>query len=539
MSDQAPDRGGVLGRRRGKATPQAEPVVDRSLDLLTGLPTREVLQGWLAEAEAASRPTSTRVILAFVDLDSLRDVNDSFGPDAGDHVLRTAGERLAQLGWPGARVLRWGGAELAVVVPGVGAVDAPDQIARALLETISAPYPIGAQRVTLSCHVGLAIASDSYANVAELVRDSHQALVSARDGGPGAYVVHDETKRGRYTTRIDEARLYSALQNDEYLLHWQPIVRAGTHELFGAEALLRWSAPGATNTGVMYPHDFLPLLEKSGLIVPVGQWVIEQTCRQSMTWSANHPDRPALFVTCNVGAHQLAMPDFDESVLQILSATGMNPELLCLDITEEAVRYNGSSTWAALRRLKDAGIRLGLGNFGTGVASLAAMREMRLDLVRIDRVFVQELKFNREDQAIIRHMANLAHDLGMIALVEGIETDEIAEVLATLGADLAQGFLFGRPDTPEHIDRLIAPGEAVPAPAPASDFPPANAAPPPAAAPEPAYRAFVPADPQPFADAPPVPSADPPPLSSLPAPTSDPVVVERPPPPPPPPPPPS
>ena len=155
------------------------------------------------------------------------------------------------------------------------------------------------------------------------------------------------------------------------------------------------------------------------------------------------------------------MPDFDESVLQILAASGMPPERLCLDITEEALRYNGSSTWAALRRLKDVGVKLGLGNFGTGMASLAAMRDMRLDLVRIDRVFVQELAMSQEDQAIIRHVTNLAHDLGMIAIVEGVESEEEAAVLSTLGVDLAQGFLFGRPDTAEHIDVLIDPDHVV------------------------------------------------------------------------------
>jgi len=513
MSEQGPsgsDRTGVLGRRRQKApAPAPDAVFDPNRDPLTGLPTRAVLHDWLNQAVAASRPASTRVILAFVDLDSLRDVNDSFGPDAGDFVLRSAGERLVALGWQGTQVLRWGGAELAVVVPGVSSVDAPDQIARALLETVGAPYVLGNQQVTIASHVGLAIASDSYATVGELVRDAHQALVTARDGGPGVYVVHDETKRGRYTTRIDEARLYSALENHEFLLHWQPIVRAGTHELFGAEALLRWQAPGATNTGVMYPHDFLPLLEKSGLIVPVGRWVIEETCRQALAWSATHPAAPPLFVTCNVGAHQLAMPDFDESVLHVLTMTGMAPERLCLDITEEALRYNGAGTWTALRRLKDVGVKLGLGNFGTGMASLAAMRDMRLDLVRIDRLFVQELAMSNEDQAIIRHVSNLAHDLGMIAIVEGVETEEEAAVLSTLGVDLAQGFLFGRPDTAEHIDALIDPSyvtasqtvsEPIAPGVPGGAGAPIAPAPAPApmpAPPPPSYPAFSPDPPPP------------------------------------------
>ena len=460
MSDQG-NAGAERGRRgrlrsRG-APPTPEPPNGAGRDPLTGLAGRGVLHDWLQQAAAASRPNSTRVILAFVDLDSLRDVNDSFGPDAGDFVLRQAAERLTNLGWQETRILRWGGAEFAVVVPHVGSVDAPDQIARALLETVGAPYPLGSQQVTVACHLGLAIASDAYNDLGELIRDGHQALVSARDGGPGIYVIHDETKRGRYTTRIDEARLYAALENHEFLLHWQPIVRAASRELIGAEALLRWQAPGATNTGVMFPHDFLPLLEKSGLIVPVGEWVIAETCRQAVDWTIAHPGATPLFVTCNLGARQLAMPGFDEGVLRILAQSGLPPDRLCLDITEEAIRYNGSSTWTALRRLKDAGVKLGLGNFGTGVASLAAMRDMRLDLVRIDRLFVQELAMSYEDQAIIRHITNLAHDLGMITIVEGIETEEQAALLFALGVDLAQGFLFGRPEPPDQIDARLDP----------------------------------------------------------------------------------
>ena len=243
----------------------------------------------------------------------------------------------------------------------------------------------------MACHLGLAIASDSYNDLGELVRDAHQALVSARDGGPGIYVIHDETKRGRYHTRIDEARLYSALENHEFLLHWQPIVRAASRELIGAEALLRWQAPGATNTGVMFPHDFLPLLEKSGLIVPVGEWVIAETCRQAVAWTIDHPGTTPLFVTCNLGARQLAMPGFDDGVLRSWPTRACLPTACASTSPRRPSATTARSTWTALRRLKDAGVKLGLGNFGTGMASLAAMRDMRLDLVRIDRLFVQEL----------------------------------------------------------------------------------------------------------------------------------------------------
>ena len=298
----------------------------------------------------------------------------------------------------------------------------------------------------------------------------------ARDLGPASYVVHDESRRGRYSTRIDEPRLQTALDNDEFLLHYQPIVRVDSGELIGVEALLRWQEPGATNTGMLFPHDFLPLLEKSGLIVPVGRWVIEETCRQAVAWSEAHPTLPPLFVTCNIGARQLAMPDFADTVLEAISVTGVAARQLCLDITEQTLRYNGDGTWSALRRLKEAGVKLALDDFGTGAASLTAFRELNLDILRIDRTFITDLTDSPENRAIVRHVSNLAHELHMVTVAEGIESQEQADLLSDLGVDLAQGFFHGRPEPADRIDaRLEPPDPDAPFAGPVGDtsvFPP-------------------------------------------------------------------
>jgi diguanylate cyclase (GGDEF)-like protein len=510
MSDQSTpggttgggERGGRLGRFRSKSgpAPSGTPEAPKGTDAVTGLPTREVLHDWLHAAILASRPTSSRCILVFVDLDSLRDVNDSFGPDAGDSLLAQVPGRLSDLG---ARLLRYGGAELAMVFQGVDSMTAPDEIAHAVLDRVTAPYEVlgGRAPITVGCHLGLAIGGDVAGDVTDLVRDAHQALVHARDLGPASYVLHDESRRGRYTTRIDESRLVSAIDDDEFLLHYQPILRVDSGELIGVEALLRWQDPGATNTGMLFPHDFLPLLEKSGLIVPVGRWVIEETCRQAVAWSAAHPAVPPLFVTCNVGARQLAMPDFADTVLEVLSLTGLPTRQLCLDITEQTLRYNGDGTWSALRRLKEAGVKLGLDDFGTGASSLTALRELNVDILRIDRTFIAGLADSAENQAIVRHVSNLAHELHMVTVAEGIENEEQAALLADLGVDLAQGFLYGRPESAAQIDdRLdppdpdapfagpvddtsvfpppVFPREAPPAAPPAATWPPADWSPP-------------------------------------------------------------
>ncbi len=363
-----------------------------------------------------------------------------------------------------------------------------------MLDRVTAPYALSSTdtEVTVACHLGLAVGGDAAGNVADLVRDAHQALVQARDLGPATYVVHDESRRRRYSTRIDEPRLQSAIDNHEFLLHYQPIVRVDSGELIGVEALLRWQEPGATNTGMLFPHDFLPLLEKSGLIVPVGRWVIEETCRQAVAWSEAHPTQPPLFVTCNIGARQLAMPDFADTVLEAISITGLPARQLCLDITEQTLRYNGDSTWSALRRLKEAGVKLGLDDFGTGAASLTALRELNLDILRIDRVFITDLTDSPENRAIVRHVSNMAHELQMVTVAEGIESDEQGALLSELGVDLAQGFLYGRPEAADRIDlRLDPPDPDAPFSGPADDTsvfpPPVFPRPEPTIAPPPAW----------------------------------------------------
>ncbi len=466
-----PARSGVLGRRKRSATEGASPPTAVAtaganapsvVDAVTGLPTRAHLHDWTVEAIERSRPASNRAVVAFVDIGMLRDVNDSFGADTGDHLLRLVGERLASIDLPGTRVLRYEGAELAVIFEQIHHVDMATEIAQFLIDLLTPGFDIGVETITVSPTVGAALSTDNYAAATEFIRDAHQALVRAREGGAGigTFLVHDESRRGRYETRIDEARLAGAIDNDEFALAYQPIVRLDTTDIIGVEALLRWKAPGATNTGMLYPHDFMPLLEKSGLSVKVGEWVIREACQQAARWNHAFPQRAAVFVTCNVSARQLAAADFRDTVVRAIDEAGIQPWQLCLDITEQALRFNRNAAWTALRDLKDLGVKLGLDDFGTGVSSFTYLREFTLDLLRVDRVFVSDLETSAEDRAIVAHMAGLAHDLGLIAIAEGIERPEQATILRQLGIDLGQGFFFGRPVTAGDVGTLLDPTHA-------------------------------------------------------------------------------
>ena len=348
MSDQGStgtDRAGVFGRRKPKpsAEPAGPPAVADGLDPITGLPGRSVLHDWLQRAERAGRPTSTQVVLAFVDLDSLRDVNDGLGPDAGDEVLRQVAARLSSIDLFGALPLRYGGAEFAVVLGQVHGADSPSRIAHAILDQVTAPFDLGGVKVTVACHVGLAVGSDAAGGPADLVRDAHQALVHARDGGAGSFVVHDESRRGRYTTRIDESRMHSAIENEEFLLHYQPIVRTD-----GRRHLRGRGPPAVGGPGSHQHRDALPSRVPAAAREvrahrarrPVGAG---RDVRQAMTWTRNHPESPALFVTVNISARQLAMPDFETSVLGRPRPSG--------DATRAAVpRHHRAG--AALQRLR-------------------------------------------------------------------------------------------------------------------------------------------------------------------------------------------
>jgi diguanylate cyclase (GGDEF)-like protein len=415
------------------------------LDPTTGLPDRSYLVEWAHEAIERSQPQSRRAVVAFVDIGLLRDVNDAFGADAGDYLLRAVGARLATIDLPGTHVARHGGAEFALVFEGIDSVEMAGTVGQFLIELLTPGFELGSEKFSISPTAGLAISSDSERSAERLVADAHRALIRAREEGMGTWEVHDDSKRGRYETRIDEARLASAIDNNEFVLAYQPIVRLDNEVPIGFEALIRWQSPGATTTGVLLPRDFMPLLEKTGMAVRVGHWVIQEACRQAAEWNRRFPDRPALFITCNVGSRQLASVDFFDSVQEAIGLSGVQPWQLCLDITEEALRFNRTAAWAALRELKDQGVKLGLDDFGTGVSSLTYLREFTLDILRIDRTFVENVNLSREDQAIVKHITGLAHDLGLIAVAEGVENDEQLEVLRSVSVDLAQGYRFGRP----------------------------------------------------------------------------------------------
>lgn len=455
VSDQSADPlRGRLGRlKRSNAGPEAVSTVE--IDPTTGVPSRTQLHDWAMAAIQRSHAASKRAVVAFVEAGLLRDVNDTYGADLGDEVLRSFGARLSSIDLPGTQVIRYGGAEFVVLFEQIAQADDVDAIAAFLVEMMSEPFVHGNAQITVAPYVGAAVSADNYQDFDDLIHDAQNALARARTEGPGGYEVHDESKRGRYETRVDESRLHKAVEQNEFVLTYEPIVRVADNHIMGLEAGLRWSSPAATNAGLLMPHDFVDLLEKSGLMVRVGHWVIQEACRQIALWNQRYPERDPLVVLCPIGARQLAARDLAEQVFAAVREAQISPHQLCLVLTDEALRLNAGSSWTVLRQLKEANIRLGLAGFGAGAVAVSCLRDFTLDIVQLSPVFTNGVAVSVDDQTIVRHLTSLLNDMRVGPVAVGVQSTEQLTALRTAGVAIAQGPLFGHPRLPDAIDRQL------------------------------------------------------------------------------------
>ena len=416
-------------------------------DSLTGLPNRTLLTDRLVHGLAGSRRRGAQLGVIFLDIDHLKDVNDSLGHAAGDKLLRHTARRVASAIRPGDTVARLGGDEFVVVCDDVSALET-EEIAGRVMDALSEPYLDGDQEMKVTASVGIAIA-DVHATPESLLRDSDAAMYRAKERGRGRIELFDEALRLKAERRVaTSSALHRALERGEFVVRYQPIVDLCTGAMVSAEALLRWQHPAR---GLLSPHEFIPLAEETGLIVPIGAWVIEQACSRLVEWQRV---APAMSVAVNVSVRQLAVPDIADRIHDILRATGLQPSTLCLELTEsvsmENVDYSG--TLAALKAL---GVRLAIDDFGTGYSSLSYLKRFSLDAVKVDRTFVDGLGTDPHDTALVTAIVAMADALRLEVTAEGVETRDQLLNLEQLGCPRAQGFYLARPMPTEQLTELL------------------------------------------------------------------------------------
>jgi diguanylate cyclase (GGDEF)-like protein/PAS domain S-box-containing protein len=399
-------------------------------------------------------PDATLAVL-FLDLDGFKEVNDSLGHAAGDQLLVQVADRLRASVRPGDTVARFGGDEFAVLVESVTTGADAEHVATRIGEGLRDTFLIDNHEIHVRASIGIAMAGPDAADSDQLMRNADLAMYRAKAAGEGGFARYDPQMHSGLVERLQlEADLRRALEAGEFELNYQPTIELTSGELIGFEALLRWRHP---SRGLIPPVEFVPLAEATGLIRPIGAWVLLQACRQAMAWNYTDPRRP-LTLSVNVSGRQFERADLAMVVAAALAETGLPAERLCLEMTESVLMNDTEENLAQLVRLKNLGVRLAIDDFGTGYSSLSYLRRFPVDTLKIDRSFVERLADQSDDAALARTIVQLGQSLGMSTVAEGIEQYTQLQALRRMGCELGQGYYFDRPLSAAEAGRLLTTG---------------------------------------------------------------------------------
>jgi diguanylate cyclase len=420
-------------------------------DPLTGLANRALFEDRLRQALARSRRHGVASAVLFCDLDRFKDVNDRLGHAAGDELLVAVAGRIAGVLRTQDTAARIGGDEFAVLCEDVNGTHHALAIAERLLDELRVPFP-GAGDIPVAASIGLSIAHEGTERPEALLREADAAMYRAKDRGGNVAELYDDAMRGRAARRIElQDALRRGLERGEMRLHYQPRVRLATGEIVGVEALVRWQHP---ERGLLSPAQFLPVAEESGLIGPLGTWVIEESCRQAARWADARHGAP-LGVAVNLTARECAQPDLLSIVRGAVDRSGIDPSGLRLEMTEAAVLSDYEANLAVLEELRGLGLSLAIDDFGAGPSSLAALQQLPVDVVTVDRSLVGGLGRDGDGAAMLGGIVGLAHALGLSIVAEGVEAIGQVDRLRALGCDVGQGFFFARPGEADALMGLL------------------------------------------------------------------------------------
>jgi diguanylate cyclase (GGDEF)-like protein/PAS domain S-box-containing protein len=434
-------------------------------DAVTGLPNRILFEDRLTRVLATARRHHRSLAVLFLDLDNFKRVNDSLGHSVGDEVLRTVARRMAGCIRMEDTLARFGGDEFVVLMPEIHRPEDWSEVVDRISRALEEPLQTAGRQLVTSVSVGVAVGGSPHPekDAQALLRDADLAMYAAKQRGPGHRELFEKRMYDTAVQRLDLiGDLHQALDRDEFRVHFQPIVRLDQQTISGLEALVRWDHP---RHGLLSPAIFLPLAEETGLMVGIGRWVLREACRNLSRWQQLSPDGEDLYVTVNLSTQEVHAPDLVADVNAVLEETGIPPHTLVLEITEGVLLSTDDVALTRLHELKALGLRLAVDDFGTGYSALSYLQQLPVDILKIDKAFVDRLGGEEDQERLLNGIIKLAHDVNLATVAEGIETPEQAEALRRLHAELGQGFHFARPVSADQIDGLITePTSSVPGP---------------------------------------------------------------------------
>ncbi len=434
-------------------------------DTLTNLPNRSLFHDRLSKALAHAERYSGNLALLFIDLDNFKRINDTLEHRIGDLLLMEVAERLhdyVRSADTVARqntaaltntVARLGGDEFTILLTEINTLQDAAKVSQRILHLLTQPFSLDGHEVFVTASVGIAIFPYDGEDMNMLIKNADTAMYHAKELGKNNFQFYKHSMNASALERLTlENSLRKALERDEFILHYQPRIDITTGTIVGTEALIRWNHK---EKGLIPPGQFIPLAEETGLIIPIGEWVLEEACRQNKMWQNSGFMCTPVIVSLNLSGHQFVQKDLMKIIEKVLDDSGMDPSYLELEITESVIMKNADSTTTMLNKLKDMGIRISMDDFGTGYSSFSYLKRFPLDNVKIDRSFIRDVTESNENAAIVKAIIVMAHALNLRVVAEGVETRQQLDLLIEFGCDELQGFLFSKPLAAEDLAQYI------------------------------------------------------------------------------------
>ena len=420
-------------------------------DALTGLPNRLLLQDRFEQAKAHAGRANGKVMLLFLDMDNFKSINDTLGHEVGDGFLQHIARRLSACMRETDTVSRLGGDEFLILLPDLNQADDAAPILEKVMEQMQMPFYVDGHEIATSVSMGVTIFPEDGTSFESLLKKADMAMYKAKGDGRNTYRFFDEAMDVEAVEhQFIRNGLRRALERNEFVLHYQPQIDLASGAITGVEALIRWNHP---QFGMVAPARFIPVAEESGLIVPIGDWVLHEACRQAVAWQ--HAGLPELCMAVNLSAVQFKRGSVERSVIHALEETRLTPALLELELTESILIQNVEGVLDSVKRLKLLGVKLSIDDFGTGYSSLSYLKRFDIDKLKIDQSFARDLGSDPDDAAIVRAIIQLARSLNLRTIAEGVETADMLRQLRAFGCDEAQGYYFARPMSADAVASYI------------------------------------------------------------------------------------